>query len=195
MRPIFTVHAGEYIVGNHIEARFPRFKVWVPSKDDGVDLLVTDCVGTKVASLQIKFSKDHLATGNEPNATRAIKSGGWWRFDLSKIEQSPADYWVLVLCNFTSRQYDFVVIQPNELAARYRAIAPGVEKIQSYFWVLQTNHCWETRGLGRADIARVCNGEFNNNNRNFTDHLNKWPFMNAQHGAAAEALRLADALG
>jgi len=179
MRPIFTVHAGEYIVGDYIEARFPDLRVWVPSKDDGVDLLVTDQGGKKMASLQVKFSKDHLATGKERNATAAIKSGGWWRFDPKKIAKSAADYWVLVLCEFTSRQYDFVVIRPQELARRYEAIAPGIDTIQSYFWVTRDGQCWETRGLGKEDLARVCDGSFKNEQRNFSKHLNDWPFANA----------------
>ena len=42
MRPIFTVHAGEFLVGEHIEKKFPELNVWIPSKDTGVDLLVTN---------------------------------------------------------------------------------------------------------------------------------------------------------
>ena len=32
MRPLFTIHAGEFVVGEHIEQQFPKF-VWIPSKD------------------------------------------------------------------------------------------------------------------------------------------------------------------
>lgn len=41
MRPIFTDHASEYLLGRHIEKMFKSLNVWVPSKDMGVDLLVT----------------------------------------------------------------------------------------------------------------------------------------------------------
>ena len=58
MRPIFTIHAGEYLVATEIERAFPKLQIWIPSRDTGVDLLVTDRLQTKVASLQVKFSKD-----------------------------------------------------------------------------------------------------------------------------------------
>ena len=46
MRPLFTVHAGEFLVGQHIEG-FKGKNVWVPTKDTGVDLLVTNSANTK----------------------------------------------------------------------------------------------------------------------------------------------------
>jgi hypothetical protein len=42
MKPMFTIHSGEYLVGAHIERRFKRVNVWVPSRDTGVDLLLSD---------------------------------------------------------------------------------------------------------------------------------------------------------
>jgi hypothetical protein len=57
MRPIFTIHAGEYLVATEIEKKFRDLRVWIPSKDIGIDLLVTDESQNKVASLQVKFSK------------------------------------------------------------------------------------------------------------------------------------------
>ncbi|AZU57592.1 hypothetical protein ACTJK6_08590 [Ralstonia sp. 22086] len=183
MRPLFTIHAGEYIVGDYIEQRFPDLRVWIPSKDDGVDLLVTDKTHRKTVSLQIKFSKDHLATGRNRNATAAIKSGGWWTFDPKKIAQSTADYWVLVLCEFTSRSYDFVIIEPKELARRYKRIAPNKKTIQSYFWVTRQKECWETRSLSKEELAQVCDGSYKDNARQFTSFLNRWqPLVDALRG-------------
>jgi hypothetical protein len=42
MRPLFSIHAGEFLVGNEIERRFPAATLWLPAKDTGVDLLVTN---------------------------------------------------------------------------------------------------------------------------------------------------------
>ena len=176
MRPIFTVHAGEYLVGCEIETRFPLRRVWIPSKDTGIDLLVTDKHCQNQVSLQVKFSKDHLASGKESRATGEIKSGGWWKFERKKLVDSPADYWILVLCDFNTRQYDYLVVSPSELAARYEDIAPGFETIQSYFWVTRAGKCWETRGLRRIETLAVCDGTFKNTAREFTAFLNKWPF-------------------
>jgi hypothetical protein len=42
MKPLFTIHEGEFLVGDYINRKLGRkFDVWVPSKDSGVDLLVT----------------------------------------------------------------------------------------------------------------------------------------------------------
>ena len=62
MKPLFTVHAGEYLVGSYIEEHYPKWDVWVPSKDTGVDLLVTDTQNARAVSLQVKFSKDFTPT-------------------------------------------------------------------------------------------------------------------------------------
>ncbi len=40
MKPLFTIHAGEYLVGERIEKNFKEWNVWIPSKDTGIDLLV-----------------------------------------------------------------------------------------------------------------------------------------------------------
>jgi hypothetical protein len=62
MRPIFTIHAGEFIVGEHLERSFKDINIWVPTKDTGVDLLVTNSTNTKGISFQVKFSRDYLTT-------------------------------------------------------------------------------------------------------------------------------------
>jgi hypothetical protein len=36
MKPIFTIHAGEYLVGSYIEEHYKYFNVWIPSKDTGI---------------------------------------------------------------------------------------------------------------------------------------------------------------
>lgn len=80
MRPIFSVHAGEYLVGTHIEENYKNLNVWIPAKDTGIDLLLTDKTNRKTLSIQVKFSKDFLGslgkTTSEAVATK-VKSGGW----------------------------------------------------------------------------------------------------------------------
>lgn len=61
MQPLFTIHAGEYLVGSHIEQHLrdpngDNVNVWVPSKDTGVDVLVTDKTNKKTTSLQVKLA-------------------------------------------------------------------------------------------------------------------------------------------
>jgi hypothetical protein len=36
MKPLFTIHAGEYLTGYEIEKQFgKKFNDWVPNKDEG----------------------------------------------------------------------------------------------------------------------------------------------------------------
>ncbi len=56
MTPIFTIHAGEYLVGSFLEQQ--KLNVWVPSKDTGVDLFASNRENTKTVSLQVKFSRN-----------------------------------------------------------------------------------------------------------------------------------------
>ena len=37
MKTLFTIHAGEYLVGDYIQDFYPRWNVWVPSKDTGIE--------------------------------------------------------------------------------------------------------------------------------------------------------------
>lgn len=57
MRPIFTIHAGEYLVANELERLFPHLRIWVPSKDTGIDLLVTDSSQNKLAWILHEYQK------------------------------------------------------------------------------------------------------------------------------------------
>lgn len=176
MKPIFTIHAGEYLVGSEIENRFKNARVWVPSKDTGIDLLVTNNACKSPISLQVKFSKDFFSTRKKTQATEKLKSGGWWQFNKDKIESSPADYWVLVLYQFQSRQHDFIIIKPSKLIEMYNTISSSKSKIQSYVWVTdhKTPQCWETRGLNKSDQIKISEGQFVSKARNLTKYLNNW---------------------
>ena len=60
MKPLLTIHADEFLVCGEIEHKFPNVNVWVPAKDTGVDLLVTDASNERAISLQVKFSRDYV---------------------------------------------------------------------------------------------------------------------------------------
>jgi len=81
MKLLFTIHAGEYLVGSHIEERFRHAHVWVPSRDSGIDLLVTDRRNRRAVSLQVKFSKDFLVTHMGPAFQKELRACGWWAID------------------------------------------------------------------------------------------------------------------
>ncbi len=177
MRPIFSVHAGEYLVGTHIEEKYKNLNVWIPSKDTGIDLLVTDKTNTKTLSIQVKFSKDFLGSvgkGTSEAVATKVKSGGWWTFRQDKIKDSPADLWILVLYRFTERDYDFVIIEPEELLSRYFQLGRETAVIQSYVWVTTSGKCWETRGLNKLDQEAIAKDEYSERIRDLSDYLNNW---------------------
>ena len=176
MRPIFAVHAGEYLAASKIEQTFRNLQVWIPSRDTGVDLLVTDRHQKKVASFQVKFSKDYQGTSRRSTDVAEIASGGWWTFQRAKIATSPADYWALVLYRFKPTRFDFVIIPPRELLARYDRIRAPSKAIQSYFCVTEAGQCWEVRGLDSAAMSSISDGTYARPERDFSKYLNKWPF-------------------
>lgn len=175
MKPLFTVHAGEYLVGSHIEAHYPKWNVWVPSKDAGIDLLVTNARNTKAVSLQVKFSKDFNPTHRPIFLQHKLMAAGWWTHQEKKIRDSRADFWVFVLPSFTEHETIFVIIDPNELLQRLRAIHSRTRKpIHSYLWVTKTGRCWEARGLTNPDQELIAFDRFTDKERDFTSFLNGW---------------------
>jgi len=97
MRPIFTIHAGEYLVAATLEKKFRDYNIWLPSKDTGIDLLLTSNDNSKTSSLQVKFSKDFSTTHTKEIFRPDIKGAGWWTLNREKIKKSKADFWVFIL--------------------------------------------------------------------------------------------------
>ena len=54
VKPFFTIHAGEFLVVDFIDKHFRQVNVWVPSRDTGVDLLVTDSANQKALAGAIR---------------------------------------------------------------------------------------------------------------------------------------------
>jgi hypothetical protein len=175
MKPLFTVHAGEYLVGSYIEQHFPKWSVWVPSKDTGIDLLVTNARNTKAVSLQVKFSKDFNPSQRHILLQNKLLAAGWWTHQEKKIKESRADFWVFVLPSFMEHENSFIIITPAELLRRFRRIHGETEKrIHSYLWVTKSHRCWETRGLTHEDQEKLAFDHFIGKDRDFTPFLNEW---------------------
>jgi hypothetical protein len=174
MKPLFTIHAGEYLTAEHIEREYPHLHVWVPTRDVGIDLLVTNPRTRKQLSLQVKYSRDfrvtHVAAGLQPK----LRACGWWTLHAEKIAQSPADYWVMVLYGLARGSIDYIVIKPSELLARLRGIHGDLERLQTYLWTTEGGRCWETRGLKKQDHQAVADASFHEASRDFTPFLENW---------------------
>lgn len=174
MKSLFTVHAGEFVAGDFIERKFRQVRVWIPAKDTGVDLLVTDSKNRKAVSLQVKFSRDFLTTHMPALFQKPLRACGWWTLNRQKLATSVADYWVFVLVGFARHSTDFVVVPPRELLKRLDAIHGKPKTIQSYIWVTEKERCWESRGLKRSQHLSIIQGRFSNSARDLTSYLNNW---------------------
>jgi hypothetical protein len=176
MRPLFTVHAGEQLVGQYIEQSFKGKNVWVPTKDLGVDLLVTNLTDKKMVTLQVKFSKDFLPIMKlEAPVIRKLRSCTWFTLEGSKLANSVADRWVFVLLGFEKRTYDYIVISPNELLTRLRTLHPNPSRrYQVYVWVTQQARAWLTRDLRKEDQQQIADNSFVHPIRDLTEYLNDW---------------------
>jgi len=177
MKPIFTIHAGEFIVGEYIERNFSELNVWIPSKDTGIDLLVSDPTNSKCVSLQVKFSKDFSLKGNFSDA---IDASGWWNLDANKIDSSKADLWVFVLFSFARKNNPhFVVIEPQEILGRFKDLGRKEKRIHCYICVTKDGKCWETRGLNRLETGSIDTRDCDDSPRDLTKYLN-WNLLHAK---------------
>ena len=174
MKPIFTIHAGEYLVGSYIEQKFKGLNVWIPSKDTGIDLLITNKNNTKAVSIQVKFSKDFKVTYLDDIFQKGIKSCGWWSLNREKIKKSKAEFWVFVLHIFNKKEVQYIIMKPQELLKRLDILHGKKRIIQSYLWVTAKNRCWETRGLNKTNQLLISNNMFRDAKRDFTKYLNSW---------------------
>lgn len=175
MRPLFTVHAGEFLVGEYIERHFPSLNVWIPAKDTGVDLLVTDVNARHTLSLQVKLSRDYRPPEATEDFDRSLVAAGWLTLDHDKIEKSPAEWWVIVLVSHERRMKpQFIVLPPSELLSRLIKIHGKSKRYHFYPWVTKDNLCLQGRGLGKKERACLANGTFQLGDRDLSSFLNKW---------------------
>ena len=147
----------------------------MPTKDTGIDLLVTDIRNKRAVSLQVKFSKDFNPTNRTILLQNKLRASGWWTHQPQQIHKSQADFWILVLPSFIEHETSFIIIPPAELLRRLRAIHGRTGKrIHSYLSVTRTKRCWESRGLARADQELIAFDRFSDKSRDFSEYLNAW---------------------
>jgi hypothetical protein len=121
---MFTIHAGEYLVGLHIQQRFPDLNVWVPAKDSGIDLLLTDRENRRTVSWQVKDGKDFLP-GKPAKVQEKLRCLSWFKLNATKLDESPAELWVFVLHSFKKDDPDFVVVPTGDRGSAWQtSMAP-----------------------------------------------------------------------
>lgn len=178
MRPLFTIHAGEFLVGDHINRKLGRkFDVWVPTKDSGVDLLVTRKQHKgKPVRLQVKFSRSFDI---REELTRHVVATSWFRLEPSKIRMSLADVWVFVILTLRHEEY-FVVIPKRELQKRIPR-NPG-KRWDLYFWVYDNGSCYQVRDLNTEDKLETIHRGVRDTRRDFTEWLENWSVLGKLSG-------------
>ena len=175
MRPLFTVHAGEFLVGEFIEKSFPTLNVWIPSKDTGIDLLVTSKKNSSSVSLQVKLSRDYKAPEAANDFDRDLVAAGWLTLAHDKIAKSTADYWVIVLVSHERKlQPQFIVIPPSELLERLVSIHGQSKNYQVYPWVTKSKVALEGRGLLKAQKKDLAAGSLPLGHRDLSTFLGNW---------------------
>ena len=176
MKPLYTIHAGEYLVGDSLEKIFKDCEIWIPSKDTGTDLLITNSKQRQYnAGLQVKFSKDFLP-GMGATFHDNFTACGWWTLNLKKIQTSNAELWILAPYSFIDKKIHLVIIEPSTLASKLNNIHGKQATANVYLWITKDGKCFETRGLKKSTQTELINGNYKNieKERDFTEHLNAW---------------------
>ncbi len=178
MKPLFTIHAGEYLVGLHVPKYLKALKpnVWIPAKDTGIDLLVTDSSNQHAVSLQVKYGKDFLPEMKKPDLRRSLRCRSWFTLNRTKLNKSQAQFWVFVLRGFESDAPDFVVIPKTELQQRMKGkhtSERGTLQIYLCSTKEKKNRCWEMRDIRREAERQIAEGTYKDPVRDFTKYLNE----------------------
>ena len=187
MRPLFTIHAGEYLAGSFIEGQFKRCRVWIPSRDTGVDLLVTNASCSRAVKLQVKFSKDFAPTHLGDSYKNKLQVCTWFRFAAEALRRSEADYWTLVLQSFSQAKPKFLVIKPAELLARVSKCHGTKKHYDLYFWINSADRCWETRGLRANERKLAADDTLAAPIRDFSKYLDNWSPLERLNGSPKAA--------
>lgn len=180
MRPLFTIHAGEFLVGEYLEKRFPGLNIWIPTKDTGVDLLATNPRTRQMCTLQVKLTRDYKAQDALDDFQRGLEAGGWLALRHEAIERSTADYWVIVLVSHERRRNPiYLVVPPTALLRSLEAERGKATSYHFYPWVLRSGPAEKRvalngRGMGQAQRAALAAGTLHPGARDLSAFLDAW---------------------
>ena len=174
MKPLFTIHEGEFLVGDHINRKLGhKYDVWVPTKDSGVDLLVTrKRRRERAVGLQVKFSRGFSI---REEMARHLIATSWFTLERAKLRKSHADLWVFVILTLKHQEH-FVVIPTREL--RKRIPRGSRDKWNLYLWVFDDRSCYQVRDLGREETLDVLHRGVRDRHRDFSEWLERWDLLN-----------------
>ena len=183
MRPLFTIHAGEFIVGEFLQKKFPDLNIWIPAKDAGIDLLITNKNNNSSISVQVKITRDYKKLEATSIFDENLIAAGWLSLSHKKIAESPADYWVIVLISHERKMKpQFIVIPPRDLLRKLTKVHGESNNYNFYPWVMKSEIyldgdseiALDGRGLLKADKDQLSNGGIEIADRDFSQFLNNW---------------------
>ncbi|MGI3186274.1 hypothetical protein [Nioella aestuarii] len=182
MRPIFTIHAGEFVFGEAIEKLFPSADLWIPAKDRGIDFLITVPGQEKSVSVQVKMSRDYSNALAKTEFDKRQLAGGWFKFSHEKIANSPAEIWSLILISRSRKTKPmFVNIRPDALLDKLETTHGVKDSYDLYPWILKMHSktiCVEGRGLKKDAREQIACGERIPESRDWTEHFEDWDIFN-----------------
>ncbi|MEO0371892.1 MAG: hypothetical protein AAF231_10580 [Pseudomonadota bacterium] len=188
MRPIFTIHAGEYLFGKKLKNMRPNADLWLPVKDKGIDFLLTDPDFKKPVGVQVKMSKDYSDVEAKSEYEKALVAGGWFTFSRKKLEHSNADVWSLILVPWQKRETpQYINLRPHTLLNHLEAIHGRRDSYDLYPSVFRLKGegpkkthqklCVETRGLRASQRSDLVSGSLDLGPRDWCQFLDNWKLL------------------
>lgn len=173
MKPLFTIHEGEFLVGEYISRKFKdKCDVYVPVKDRGIDILVTyKKKRIPPIGIQVKFSRGFNDRHKTPDQ---FITRGWYTLDPQKVRKSPADLWVFAILTLRHDAY-YVVIPQSELRKRIPRKCP--KRWHLYITVYKGDRCYDTRGLKNTKVRQLIDSNCIEPRRDYTKYLNNWKLI------------------
>ena len=165
--------ASQYLVGTHLELVFRGCRVWVPSKDSGIDLLLTNASCSRTVPLQVKYSRDYVDSSPADLAFAGITRSSFISVQRRKLKTSPARYWIIVLHSFVSKSPRFLIVTPRELLKRIEAHHGHQDTYRLYFCVIGETKCWELRCPVAEKRKALASGSIAPS-RDFSGFLDDW---------------------
>lgn len=183
MKPIFTVHAGEFVFGEYVEKNFPGLRLWVPTKDTGIDFLVSDSTGRKTASIQVKISRDYRPSLAATEFDKGLRAAGWFVFSHSALESSPADIWSIILISHERKSKPvFLNMAPKDLLHCLVKTHGKNKNYHLYPWLFADGRCIEGRGMKQADKKAFIERQYDIKSRDLSAFHDNWKFLDPLKG-------------
>ncbi len=157
----------------------------MPLKDAGIDLLITHSnKPMHTPTIKVKGFRDYLLK-DEISLPDAVKACGWWNLSSSKLKESEADFWVLVLRSLPAKKNrkrgaNYIIIKPAELLSKLAKTHEKRPSFLTYLWTTHDGRCMDMRGLKKSYKIAMVNGNVTiPDSRNYSKYLDKWDQITA----------------